>query len=782
MYRTVLSFVLMLFSLNLLCYAVELPVDSLVHGVNQARLTIQSGEIHTKTTTEYTSQKTEEEIAAWIKTEKEKELKDFKLGIDVKQYERDYLIPRLNSDAKSFRQHTKHEQATVVFDVLELDNATRPRLYQYKLTMVESPGYPLDNMSNRFRASDVLHLLAYDMQTQVKENIGNIIHAFHHASFFASDEHYGYFQFSLFGKSPFHVPSDAKHIGKEAIDNVECYVLEFIAPDKTGRKVHLWVDPTRDFCVRQVDYSINQKAKTPYARITYKNFKKFKDVWFPQVAVDTYYRVDSTVRSQSMTVVIDAELNVDFPKNFFKINKNYYSPPGMGHLQDSGTSPTKTDPGILLCGPESLYRICELLEVSTNLAELKKLSGFVPERGTTMLGLKTAAVYKGLAPAGVRASVELLKRKKVPLPAIAYVNADHFLVFESANKDGVKITDSAEKYPPHLTWDELSDIWYGDLLIFDKKKAHRAKQKQTPLAFTETPEYDFGKALGGSEIKHTFAIKNIGQKPLEIISVTETCACTASILSQDKIPPGKTGSISAVLTVPPGNEQIQESLLVLTNDPTQSMLRLTLKAESFTPLKTFPELITVGNQPPLQNPLTKQVSLHIQEGTQIQSVRTNSDHLKATLEMTANIPHVNVQFLPTLPVGKFSHNILVDYIYKGEPATHSFIAFGEVIGELQVVPNRLFFGLIKDPASFSKTLTISANNAQPFQITAVESKTKAVTFIVEGNEKKTHYKLTASISQKAQRAELSGEVIIHTSSPVQPTVRVPFFGIITDAN
>ncbi len=279
MYRTVLSFVLMLFCLNLLCYAVEIPVDSLIHGVNQARLTIQSGEIYIKTTTEYTSQKTEEEIAAWIKTKKEKELKDFKLGIDVKQYERDYLIPRLNSDAKSFRQHVKHEQATVVFDVLELDNATRPRLYQYKLTMVESPGYPLDNMSNRFRASDNLHLLGYDMQTQVNENIGDIIHAVHHASFFDSDQHYGYLQFSLFGKSPFHVPSDAKHIGKEAIDNVECYVLEFIAPDKTGRKVHLWVDPARDFCVRCLLYKSPSPRDTGNRRMPHYLGKK-KNVVF----------------------------------------------------------------------------------------------------------------------------------------------------------------------------------------------------------------------------------------------------------------------------------------------------------------------------------------------------------------------------------------------------------------------------------------------------------------------------------------------------------------------
>lgn len=103
----------------------------------------------------------------------------------------------------------------------------------------------------------------------------------------------------------------------------------------------------------------------------------------------------------------------------------------------------------LLCGPKSLLRICELLKVKTNLREIKKLSGFDQNRGTTMLGLKKAAAYKNLAPKGVRASVELLKRNKVPLPAIAYVNNNHFLVFEAVDKEGVKISDPAQKYSPH---------------------------------------------------------------------------------------------------------------------------------------------------------------------------------------------------------------------------------------------------------------------------------------------------------------------------------------------
>ena len=214
---------------------------------------------------------------------------------------------------------------------------------------------------------------------------------------------------------------------------------------------------------------------------------------------------------------------------------------------------------------------------------------------------------------------------------------------------------------------------------------------------------------------------------------------------------------------------------------TQNTLTLTLKGEAFTPIRTFPTVIALGNKSPLQNPVTRQVSLHVQDEVQIRSVRSESEHLTAILKPKGGIPHVEVQILPTLPVGQFSHRILIDYTYKGKQTTHKFFVFGQVLGEFKVTPNRLFLGLIKDPSTVSKTITISSRDTKPFQITSVESDIKAATFTVNKSDSETNYQVTMKLAPKAVLGELSGDVIIHTSSSVQPTVRVPFFGIIADA-
>ena len=769
-----------------LCEAAEeMTVEALIQGVNQARLTIQSGEVQIIITVEPPAEMSEDELAAWIKNTREDKLKNFTPGPlypNLEQYERKVIAPELKAGAYWLGKRTEVEHINTAFQIIEPDASADPTLYQYKLTLMESPNYTID--SDVPLTPGKLYVLVYDTETQVKQTIGDIIFSDSQSAFFNSDNmHYGYWHFSLFGRSRFRLPANTKRIGKETIDGTECHILSI--EDENKRKVRIWVDPTKDFCVRKIERHRTSAKKHILSRRVYKQFQKFGDTWFPKITEDTVYEEDGTAEWRYVIEVSAAEFNVDFPKDFFKINRSYYGSSdnrqGMGLLPDSDTSPIESDPGFLLCGPKSLSRICELLKVKTTLIELQKLSGYTRYRGTTMLGLKAAATYKGLAPIGIRASVELLRRKKVPLPAIAYVNNNHFLVFENVDKEGVKTSDPARKYEPHLTWDELTAIWRGKLLIFDKNKARSAKQKQTPLAFTDAPEYDFGKVIGGSKIKHTFTIKNIGQKPLKIISVKETCACTASVISQNKILPGKTGDISAVLTVPSGNKRVWESLHVFTDDPVHNTLTLTLKGEVFTPLSTFPTRLVFGHQGPPQKPLTKQVSLHIEEGVQIRSVRTDSEHLTATLKTKDGIPHVEVQLLPTIPAGQFSYYLLVDYTYKEKQASHKVFAFGQVLGELKVAPNRLFLGLIKDLSAVSKTITVSSRNTKPFQITSVESGTKAVKVTVKEMDSKTDYQITMTLSPKAESGELSGDVIIHTSSSVQPTVRVPFFGIIADA-
>ena len=331
MYRNVFVAILIILCFCHLNYADDISLKELIDGINKQRIKILSGEVYSKTVTLYPATKTEEEITEWVKSEKKKKLMEYKTqpfdpNIDLKQHEQDYLTPYLNSRMDDYREHTRTELTTTIFRVLNPDDDTLPRQKEYKITMVNTPGHPLDRMSELFMPSDDCYLLAFDTRTQVKHDIGDIIHTSSSSSvsFYDSNYYYGYWSFAMFGRVRYRVPSDAKYIGAEKIDGVNCHIITYTDPK--GWKVRLWVDPNKDFTVHQFERIHPTKQYISWHSV-YKQFKKYGNFWFPEILVGTSYFEDGSLRNRYTVEVIDAEFNVDYPDNFFDIDREFYKPP-----------------------------------------------------------------------------------------------------------------------------------------------------------------------------------------------------------------------------------------------------------------------------------------------------------------------------------------------------------------------------------------------------------------------------------------------------------------------
>ncbi len=336
MYKNAITIIITLLFFVSICPAADISVEELINGVNKARLTIKSGEVYSKTIEESEARKTEEEIAELIKTEKEEELKRFipfqsSPDVDKEKYEaEEYLKAKLEDSARWYRQHKDNSRTTTLFKVLNAGDISQKPQYQYKLTRVDSPGVPLDEMSSRFRPSDDIFLLVYDKQTQVRESIGDIIFSLDDdpsaISFYDKSQHVGYQYFQFWGRSSYYVPPKAKHIGTEKIDGVECHILVFTTTDR--RRIRIWIDPEKDYAVHRIDH-LPLTIELVVWRSVYKQFVKYGDFWFPQVHVGNSFFRDGRIERTITDEVIDAEFNVDFPDGFFEFEREYYKPQDM---------------------------------------------------------------------------------------------------------------------------------------------------------------------------------------------------------------------------------------------------------------------------------------------------------------------------------------------------------------------------------------------------------------------------------------------------------------------
>ena len=777
------------FAIAQFCQSEELTTNQLIAGVNQARNQIESGEMRLLITFDYEAKKSPEELQTWIQARQEEILREYP-NPDEEEIREEELKDVL-FEAKWYAKRQEREESNVAFKIFDSDSLHYPKLFQYKMNQIDRLELDLLSDEAEFSPPASFRVITYDGKTQSYEPLDEFPA---HSVFFANRSKYrSFLYFHLYGRSAHRVPSNAKLVGRETVTGVDCYVLEFRTPEGDPARppwlVKIWVDPEKAFRVLKAEsLSLSGDKQPPDTWTTiHEEFRQYGDIWFPTVSRVIHRWPGGKLNRVNTFIVKEAQFNLEFPTDFFKVDRKSHLNQSRrreietqdleGLLNKVPTPPSEEDQLLLSCGPNSLLRICQLLGVETDFNELAQLSRFNPDEGTTLLGLRDAAKYKGLNPKGIRGSLKLLKRNKLPMPAIAYVNGNHFLVFEETVSDGVLVTDPADKYDHLLTYNELAPIWNGELLIFDYQPEN-LQSVSSPLAVAEPKLYDFGEALGGSKIRHTFKLKNVGSQPLKIVNVEQSCACTATIVSRDEIPPGALASIETVLSVPSENTSVEESINVYTNDPVQGRIALTLKGTAFVPITTFPNRLRIGSVQHKAR-ITRSLTIHQKGKTTVLGVRTDAEYLKATLAPAKvdSVARVELTLLESAPVGQFNHNLLIDYRYEGKETTHNVPVFGDILGEFTVSPKHLFFGLVK--GTVTKTAQISSVYDHPFKITSVQPNSAYLTAAVNRQPDQMGYQLEATVLPQAPAGELSGEILMKTNSAIQPTIRVTFSGIIS---
>ncbi len=114
------------------------------------------------------------------------------------------------------------------------------------------------------------------------------------------------------------------------------------------------------------------------------------------------------------------------------------------------------------CGPAALKMILDHWGIhGTTLEELELATG-TDQNGTSMLALKRAAEKRGMSSRGLRLPVDRLS--DIPLPAIAHVHGDHFVVIRSVG--GELVIDDPSLGRLRMSPGVFARSWDGIVLAF----------------------------------------------------------------------------------------------------------------------------------------------------------------------------------------------------------------------------------------------------------------------------------------------------------------------------
>jgi hypothetical protein len=301
----------------------------------------------------------------------------------------------------------------------------------------------------------------------------------------------------------------------------------------------------------------------------------------------------------------------------------------------------------------------------------------------------------------------------------------------------------------------------------------------TPSVTVAQPVYDFGAVFQGTQVKHTFTVTNKGPGTLTIGPIMTSCGCTVAQPTKRQLQPGEISDIAAVFDTSSDKGPSQRLITVNTNDPQHKQLTLTMKGDvklkvDANPLPVVFDKVKQGTETTRTVLVTDMVGAH---SFKITSINRSSPDLKITQQPRTDGKAgavLAITLLKTAPAGTVADTIKV----ATSESPLNIPVFGTILGDLNVNPAQVSFGIIKHHASAIRYARLTNTGNHAVKVLDVSSNNPRVAALVEPITPGREFKLTLQLQPNAPDGTLHGVVAIKTDDPAQPLVQVPFYGIV----
>lgn len=313
----------------------------------------------------------------------------------------------------------------------------------------------------------------------------------------------------------------------------------------------------------------------------------------------------------------------------------------------------------------------------------------------------------------------------------------------------------------------------------EKVDVGKGVNAQSPKIFFDTPNFDFGKIYKGQKVEHIFKFENQGKIDLEISKVKSSCGCTATILKNKIIPPGKTGEIKTTFNSGSLKGKVTKSITVKSNDPKIPNYTLTISGEIAEIISTSPKRINFGSVY-VGGKIDKTVTVTSDSHFEIKKITPSRPFLQASIkEENENSYTINITSNGSHDIGRFSGAIYIETDNKIQPKV-TIPFFGEIIGDITTYPKKLYYGNIKKGKERVQKVFVKLNK-ENLKILEIKVTPDYLSAKIIENYKKNNaqYLIEVRLHEDAAIGRINGLLEINTNSKAQPKIKVPITGEVT---
>lgn len=299
---------------------------------------------------------------------------------------------------------------------------------------------------------------------------------------------------------------------------------------------------------------------------------------------------------------------------------------------------------------------------------------------------------------------------------------------------------------------------------------------EQPKIVFEEKEHDFGKLMGVEKVDHVFKFRNEGKGELKIDKVNTTCGCTAALLSAKVITPGGNGEVTTTFTVGGRQGQQTKHIYVLSNDPNEPRVTITLKGFIIPPVSVEPSSVFLQLKDTPSVSAVK-ISQTMEEELKLGEVtsRLNLVNTQIKEEAPENGKKryaVEISLKPDIEPGRYFENITIATNCATKPKIEIPVTI-TVRGDIEAAPSRIHLGSLSTGQEISRTITLSNTKGQSFKVERVEVDNKD--FVIRPEPSSTpspSHTFTLAGKPSAPSGRVRTNIVFHLDHPKQKKVVV----------
>jgi hypothetical protein len=314
----------------------------------------------------------------------------------------------------------------------------------------------------------------------------------------------------------------------------------------------------------------------------------------------------------------------------------------------------------------------------------------------------------------------------------------------------------------------------------DDKSTDVSLPDKHPVIFFENSDFNFGQIYKGEKVEHIYRFENRGNDILEIKKVKTSCGCTAAILTNKTIPPGKTGEIKAKFNSGSNRGNIKKSITVLSNDPGTPSYKLTISGEIIEDINIKPRNINFGSiaaDTNTEKTVTVTIKSLSEPDFKINKITPSQPFIDTSIVEEKDGEYIiKVTLKNYHKIGRFSGKI--NLVTNSTKQKKSNIPFnGEIAGDVTAYPKRIYYGIVIEGKEPIKKVFVKINKEGIKVLdTKISPDFLSIKTEEEYEQNSPHYLIEIRMHKEAAVGKLNGLLELYTNSKQQPVIKIPIIG------